>query len=148
MGVDVRARTWLWFFDSCCAPSPDSASWWEQCDNCYHRHSTSWQGLCPAPTLNPPQLFAFDSFKEHQHHLPGVYRMQVRGCLLCTMCPLQKELWKKTTEKWTVSAFCHPPVVVSEVTALWACFSEMWFLSWHLGMWRASKCSCCFSASW
>lgn len=61
-----------------------------------------------------PQLFAFGSFKEHQHHLPGVYQMQVSGSLLCTTCPLQKGFWKKTAEKWTVSVYCHPPMVGSD----------------------------------
>ena len=103
--------------------------------------SPSWRG-------SPLRLFAFGSFKEHEHHLPGVCQMQVSSCLLCTTCPLQKDVWKKTTEKWTESASCHPPMVSSEVTALWACLNEKWFLSWHLGMWKANKCSHCFSASW
>lgn len=38
-------------------------------------------------------LFAFGSFKEHQHHHPGVYQMQVRGCLLCMYyVPISKGL--------------------------------------------------------
>lgn len=135
-----ECRCWFCLFDSCCAPCPDSASWWEQRDYCYHCHSLSWRG-------SSLWLFACCSFKDHQHHLPGVHQMQVSSCLLCTTCPLQKDLWKKTTKKWTVRASHHPPMPGPEVTVLWDCLSEKWFLSWHLGMWKANKCSCCFSAS-
>lgn len=48
------------------------------------------------------------------NHLPGVYQMQVSGSLLLTTCPLQKDFWKKTTDKWTVSVSCHPPMVGSD----------------------------------
>lgn len=72
-------------------------------------------------------------------------RLAVACFVLRAHC--KRTFGRKTTEKWTVSASRHPPMVGSEFTALWACLNEKWFLSWHLGMWKANKCSQCFSVS-